>query len=86
MHNTEVVHYFYNMPLRNVLALLMRKLRRAKRGLDLQGYWEPQVSSCKHRSQKAKLLYQLIQSEYLLKNHPSVHNSSTNAIWEAVPL
>lgn len=31
MHNIEVVHYFYNMPLRNVLVLHMRKLRGGKK-------------------------------------------------------
>lgn len=63
MHNIEVVHYFYNMPLRNVLVLPMRKLRRAKQGLYLlEGCWKPWVSSCKHVSQKVKLRHQLIQS------------------------
>lgn len=62
MHNIEVAHYFYNKPLRNVLELLMRTLRRAKQGLYLQGYCQPTVSSCKHVSQKIELLYQLIQS------------------------
>lgn len=31
MHNIEIVHYFYNVPLRNVLVLHMRKLRGEKK-------------------------------------------------------
>lgn len=82
MHNIEVVHCFYNMPLRNVLVLLKRKLRWAKQGLYLQGYWQPWVSSCKHVSQKAEFLNQLAESVSYLKIILVFITHLTNAILE----